>query len=66
MDKIDLESNVELNLVGVVPSDWNDADKVEEWNTALAVVHEIGLALLVCAQALLDVCNGCLIGEGTW
>jgi hypothetical protein len=63
MDEVDLEADVELDLVWVVPWDGTYADEVEERNTTLAVVHEICLTFFPRGQAFLEVGDRRVVGK---
>lgn len=63
MDEVDLETDVELDLVRVVAGDRDNADEIEEWDTALSIVHEVDLALFICCEAFLHMGDSCLVCE---
>ncbi len=63
VDEVDLEADVELNLVRVVPWDGDYADEIEERDTTLAIVHEVCLTFFPRGQAFLEVGDRRMVGK---
>jgi hypothetical protein len=61
LDQIDLESNV-IDDVGALPWNWDDRDKIDEWNSTSAVVDEGSLTFLAGVEHSLQVGDRDVVG----